>query len=71
MLRDLTHIGRAIGRGRATRAKRKKQAYAEVVEYVRVGVQLIHDELIDAARRRRPLTPTTRPESDDDPSVSN
>ena len=27
--------------------KKKKQAYAEVVEYVRAGVQLIHDELIE------------------------
>lgn len=50
ILRDLTHIGRAtveLGEG----SEEEEEAYAEVVEYVRVGVQLIHDELA-AARER-------------------
>lgn len=44
ILRDLTHIGRATvdtGEG----GEEEEEAYAEVVEYVRAGVQLIHDEL--------------------------
>ena len=50
ILGDLTHIGRASvelddGDGDA---ETEEEAYAEVVEYVRVGVQLIHDELIPA-----------------------
>lgn len=44
VLRDLTHIGRASveleGGG-----EEEETAYTEVVEYVRVGVQLVHDEL--------------------------
>jgi uncharacterized protein YgfB (UPF0149 family) len=28
-------------------AEEEEQAYAEIVEYVRAGVQLIHDELIE------------------------
>ena len=52
ILGDLTHIGRASveldGDGNET----EEEAYAEVVEYVRVGVQLIHDELIPAAAHR-------------------
>jgi uncharacterized protein YgfB (UPF0149 family) len=49
ILGDLTHIGRASveldGDGDGV-AETEEEAYAEVVEYVRVGVQLIHDELI-------------------------
>lgn len=54
ILNDLTHIGRASveldgagsdGEGNES----EEEAYAEVVEYVRVGVQLIHDELIPTA----------------------
>ena len=44
ILRDLTHIGRAsvdVGEN----GEEEEEAYAEVVEYVRAGVQLIHDEL--------------------------
>jgi len=47
ILRDLTHIGRAtvdVGEN----GEEEEEAYAEVVEYVRAGVQLIHDELTDA-----------------------
>lgn len=46
ILRDLTHIGRAtvdLGEG----SEEEEQAYAEVVEYVRAGVQLVHEELVD------------------------
>jgi hypothetical protein len=44
VLRDFTHIGRAtVEVGEA--GEQEEESYAEVVEYVRVGVQLIHDEL--------------------------
>ena len=44
VLRDLTHIGRATVELTEINEE-EEQAYAEVIEYVRVGVQLIHDEL--------------------------
>ena len=48
ILRDMTHIGRAVTElGEAS--EEEEQAYSDVVEYIRVGVQLIHDEL-DAVR---------------------
>jgi uncharacterized protein len=48
VLRDFSHIARAaVDVGAA--GEDEETAYAEVVEYVRVGVQLIHDEL-DAIR---------------------
>jgi len=44
ILRDFTQIGRAsVDVGDAS--EQEEEAYAEVVEYLRVGVQLIHDEL--------------------------
>ena len=46
VLRDLTHISQASVDTGAD-AEEEEQAYAEIVEYVRVGVQLIHDELIE------------------------
>lgn len=46
VLRDLTHIGRATVDLGDTREE-DEEAYAQVVEYVRAGVQLIHDELLD------------------------
>ncbi len=53
ILNDLTHIGRASVEieGDADNES-DEEAYAEVVEYVRVGVQLIHDELIPAQAAR-------------------
>jgi uncharacterized protein YgfB (UPF0149 family) len=53
VLNDLTHIGRASVEieGDADNES-EEEAYAEVVEYVRVGVQLIHDELIPAQAHR-------------------
>jgi uncharacterized protein YgfB (UPF0149 family) len=51
ILSDLTHIGRAsidLDGGTEDSNETEEEAYAEVVEYVRVGVQLIHDELIPA-----------------------
>lgn len=51
ILSDLTHIGRAsidLDGGTEDSDETEEEAYAEVVEYVRVGVQLIHDELIPA-----------------------
>jgi uncharacterized protein YgfB (UPF0149 family) len=44
VLRDLTHISQASVETGAD-AEEEEQAYAEIVEYVRAGVQLIHDEL--------------------------
>ena len=44
VLRDLTHIAAAsVDVGAA--GEDEEEAYTEVVEYLRVGVQLIHDEL--------------------------
>jgi uncharacterized protein len=63
VLRDLTHIGRAtveLGEDEDEEA-----AYAEVLEYVRVGVQLVHDELIDI-READSVTDTPSPDSDED-----
>lgn len=46
VLRDLTQIGQAtVETGED--GEEEEQAYAEIVEYVRVGVQLIHDELLE------------------------
>jgi uncharacterized protein len=54
ILGDLTHIGRAsVDLDGGEDGETEEEAYSEVVEYVRVGVQLIHDELI----------PTHAPES--------
>jgi uncharacterized protein YgfB (UPF0149 family) len=46
VLRDLTHISQASVETGAD-AEEEEQAYAEIVEYVRAGVQLIHDELLE------------------------
>jgi uncharacterized protein len=46
VLRDLTHISQASVETGA-QAEEEELAYAEIVEYVRAGVQLIHDELIE------------------------
>lgn len=58
VLRDLTHISQASVETGAD-AEEEEQAYAEIVEYVRAGVQLIHDELIEvrAAGDTRPSDP--------------
>ena len=52
ILNDLTHIGRASVDLEGDGNESEEEAYAEVVEYVRVGVQLIHDELIPVAAQR-------------------
>jgi uncharacterized protein YgfB (UPF0149 family) len=59
VLRDLTHISQASVETGAE-AEEEEQAYAEIVEYVRAGVQLIHDELIEvrAAGDTRPPDPS-------------
>jgi uncharacterized protein YgfB (UPF0149 family) len=59
VLRDLTHISQASVETGAD-AEEEEQAYAEIVEYVRAGVQLIHDELIEVrvARDTRPPDPS-------------
>jgi uncharacterized protein len=46
VLRDLTHISQASVETGAD-AEEEEQAYAEIVEYVRAGVQLVHDELLE------------------------
>lgn len=56
ILRDLTHIGRAtvdVGEN----GEEEEEAYAEVVEYVRAGVQLIHDELAEVRAVDAPTGP--------------
>ena len=60
VLRDLTHISQAAVETGAE-AEEEEQAYAEIVEYVRAGVQLIHDELIELRARRRRLRPSRSP----------
>jgi uncharacterized protein YgfB (UPF0149 family) len=44
VLRDVAHIGSAIVDVGAA-GEDEEQAYAEIFEYLRVGVQLVHDEL--------------------------
>lgn len=58
VLRDLTHISQAsVETG--TNAEEEEQAYAEIVEYVRAGVQLIHDELLEVrAAAAAPVDPS-------------
>jgi len=53
VLRDLTHIGRATVELTEVNEE-EEQAYAEVIEYVRVGVQLIHDELQSVRAEKGP-----------------
>lgn len=59
VLRDLTHISQASVETGAD-AEEEEQAYAEIVEYVRAGVQLIHDELseVRAAGATGPIDPS-------------
>lgn len=52
ILNDFTQICRASLELDEQGSESEEEAYAEVVEYVRVGVQLIHDELVPAAPRR-------------------
>nr|WP_298721614.1 UPF0149 family protein [uncultured Steroidobacter sp.] len=68
ILNDLTHIGRASVELEGEGNESEEEAYAEVVEYVRVGVQLIHDELIPAAAHRIEMGEEDResPDPDDD-----
>lgn len=69
VLRDLTHIGRAAVESRDG-SEEEEQAYAQIVEYVRVGVQLIHDELMDVREREAGETPAADGRSEGDPSGS-
>lgn len=59
VLRDLTHISQASVETGTDAEEEEEEAYAEIVEYVRAGVQLIHDELIEvrATGVARPLDP--------------
>ncbi|WP_129775024.1 UPF0149 family protein [Peristeroidobacter soli] len=66
ILNDLTHIGRASVELEGDGNESEEEAYAEVVEYVRVGVQLIHDELIPAAVHRIETGADSDLELDDD-----
>lgn len=45
VIRDMTYISRAGADASAAGDEEDEESYTEVVEYVRVGVQLIHDEL--------------------------
>jgi uncharacterized protein len=65
VLRDLTHIGRAsVDAGEQGEAE--EEAYTQIVEYVRVGVQLIHDELIELRAAEAGALPGEEEISDDD-----
>jgi uncharacterized protein YgfB (UPF0149 family) len=57
VMRDITQIGRATidPADFAQESEDDEESYAEVVEYVRVGVQLVYDEL-NAQRARRSET---------------
>jgi uncharacterized protein len=64
VLRDFSHIARAaVDVGAA--GEDEETAYAEVVEYVRVGVQLIHDDL-DTIRNADVADPGSEGEEPDD-----
>ena len=63
VLRDLSHIAAAaVDVGAA--GEEEEEAYAEVVEYLRVGVQLVHDEL--AATRDSDVRDDGEAVADDD-----
>jgi uncharacterized protein YgfB (UPF0149 family) len=69
ILSDLTHIGRAsVEIEGDPENESEEEAYAEVVEYVRVGVQLIHDELIPAQAQRADVGEAGDPPLDTDDS---
>lgn len=68
ILNDLTHIGRASVELEGDGNESEEEAYAEVVEYVRVGVQLIHDELIPVAALRAEVADEAGGIADDDES---
>jgi uncharacterized protein YgfB (UPF0149 family) len=53
---DLTEIGRATP-GEEDPTEDDEQAYAELVEYVRVSVQLIYDDLEPLRAAVRPASP--------------
>ena len=55
-LTDLAELTRVDASGEAD-AEAEEEAYAELVEYVRVGVQLVYDELA-ASRASQPQTAT-------------
>lgn len=69
ILSDLTHIGRAsVEIEGDAENESEEEAYAEVVEYVRVGVQLIHDELVPAQAHRIQVDEAGEPPLDLDDS---
>ena len=53
VLRDFAEVARAGAVGDESE-ETEEDAYAELVEFVRVGVQLVYDELAACARRSRP-----------------
>ena len=55
VLADLAEVAQAGGVGSESRRGRRGARYAELVEFVRVGVQLVYDEL--AALRAAPASP--------------
>jgi uncharacterized protein YgfB (UPF0149 family) len=65
ILRDLTHIARATADvGEA--GEDEENSYAELVEYLRVGVQLVHDELAPIRDADEPASDTSPPADEDD-----
>lgn len=64
ILRDLSHIARAaVDVGAA--GEEEEASYAEIVEYLRVGVQLIHDELAPVREAGERLDDTSSDDDDD------
>jgi yecA family protein len=55
ILKDLTHIGRATVDAEAL-DEESESAYVELVEYLRAGTQLIHDEMLEVRARSAPPT---------------
>lgn len=66
VLRDLAGISRAeVDVGEAD--EEEEQAYTEVVEYLRAGVQLIHDELFAIRNADNPDSAQADPDAPSDP----
>ncbi len=65
IVQDLTAMTR-IEVDDSESAEDNEQAYAELVEFVRVGVQLLHDELARFRERSAPPAATTAGEAADD-----
>ena len=55
IVRDFTEISRATG-DEAEADESNEQAYAELVEFIRVGAQVVFEELLPLRRREFPAS---------------